>query len=229
MILYILLGISVFALSSCSDNSSPTNPSASGAGASMTMMSTSSAASNGGVIVVTRAKFLIEFIKLEIERGHDDADLKIGPFVADVALNTMPTPIVLNSIPAGTFTEVHIKIHKHVPNEVVIDPDFGLINEVGFSGVISGTYNGIPFVYKTAITESEEIDLDPPVVVSPKGSFVNITLMVDPSSWFLNGSVTLDPNDPANRDMIDHEIKQSFKRAFRDDDHDGHPDHEHGG
>jgi len=54
--------------------------------------------------------------------------------------------------------------------------------------------------------------------------FVVSCLNVDASSWFSSGAgARLDPRDEANRSEIENNIQTSFK-AFKDDDHDGHPD-----
>ncbi len=95
------------------------------------------------------------------------------------------TIFAIGQIPSGTFHEVHIKIHKHTPNEVVLDPDFGT-NGVGYSGVITGTFNGIPFVYRTAITTSQEVDINPALVASTLSNLrTNVTLVVNPGLWFV--------------------------------------------
>ncbi len=221
-------------LYSCSNNNDPVTA----AGQPMTSVSalaTTSAGNNSG-LVITNAKFLLEFVKLEKQRGHDDADIKEGPFVLDISMtSSLPTVIALKTIPAGAYTEVHFKIHKHTPNEVVIDPDFGTTG-VGYSGIISGTYNGVPFTYRTSITASQETDIDPPIVVSatatpPIGagaaSNFNVTVMVDPSMWFMVNGKVINPMEPSFQEQIDQNIRASFHQAFEDNNCDGHPDHGH--
>ncbi len=229
----ILGGCFLFAalLMSCNENSpvaSQSQPSA-----SVSMMSDPGASPSNNNITITSAKFLIEFIKLEKSHGSDDADLKEGPFVADVSLTNRATLVALKNIAPGTYTEVHFKIHKHTPNEVVIDPDFGTTG-VGYSGIITGTYNGAAFVYRTAITASQEVDIDPPIVipaVQPTpvsvSTVMNVTLLVSPGMWFVNNGVILNPLDAANQTEIDENIRNSFRSAFEDEDHDGHHDHGH--
>ena len=95
--------------------------------------------------MVTNAKFLLEFVKLEKMRGHDDADIKEGPFVVDFNMSSVPLVIGLSNVPPGTYTEVHFKIHKHTPNEVVVDPDFGAGTESDFRVFIQGRFNGEAF------------------------------------------------------------------------------------
>ena len=222
-----------FLIYSCSNNNPVT--SASGPQSASVSMVAPATTNNQG-LTITSAKFLIEFVKLEMSRGHDDADLKEGPFVVDVSMNSaVPTEIALSNVPNGTYTEVHFKIHKHTPNEVVIDPDFGTTG-VGYSGIISGTYNGVAFTYRTAITSSQEIDIDPPLVVpisnTPKpgislAASANVTLLVDPSMWFVVNGQIMDPLNPVNQQVIDESIRASFRQAFEDNDHDGHPDGHH--
>ena len=52
----------------------------------------------------------------------------------------------------------------------------------------------------------------------------NITVLVNPSLWFMNGGNILDPSNSGNENIIDDNIKNSFKRGFRDDNKDGRPD-----
>ena len=217
---------------SCSNND-PVTPAA-GTSASVSALATTSVGNNSG-LVVTNAKFLLEFVKLEKMRGHDDADIKEGPFVVDFNMSSVPLVIGLSNVPPGTYTEVHFKIHKHTPNEVVVDPDFGTTG-VGFSGIIQGTFNGVAFTYRTAITASQEVDIDPPIIVSataappvvPGTGSVNVTLLVDPSTWFVVNGQVVNPMEPSFQEQIDQNIRASFRQAFEDDDHDGHPDHDHG-
>jgi hypothetical protein len=155
----------------------------------------------------------------------EEEDIKIGPFVVNITLDSKAHQVALANVPAGTYKEVHIKIHKHTPGEVVIDPDFG--TDVGYSGIIAGTFNGTPFVYRTAITSVQEMDIAPVIVISSSGlTTVNVTFVVKAGMWFAgdNGTI-LDPNDPANAQVIDQNIKASFRTAFEDEDHDGIPDH----
>ena len=53
---------------------------------------------------------------------------------------------------------------------------------------------------------------------------INLTITVDPYSWFYKDEVLLDPTDPANENDIDNNIKESFKEAYEDADHNGKED-----
>ena len=67
-----------------------------------------------------------------------------------------------------------------------------------------------------------------PITVGPGTS--NFTVSVDVASWFKDASgAFLDPNDPANAETINANIRHSF-RAFADENHDGvDDDHEEDG
>jgi hypothetical protein len=210
---------------SCNQNSPVTtsNPNASVSG----MADLTGPPFSNTTLQINNAKFLIEFIKLETARGHDDGDIKEGPFVVDINLAGTVTVIALNNLPPGTYREVHFKIHKHTPNETVIDPDFGTTG-VGYSAIISGVYLGVPFTYRSSITVSEEIDIDPALIVVGTTTIPsvvpNVTLTVNPKLWFRDSSGQLiDPTNEANIQMIDDNIRDSFRQAFEDDDHNGHP------
>jgi hypothetical protein len=49
-------------------------------------------------------------------------------------------------------------------------------------------------------------------------------MVVNPGSWFKNGSAIIDPSNPGNSNIIDDNLKNSFRRAFKDDDKNGMPD-----
>jgi hypothetical protein len=223
--LFLLYVCFSYLFSSCNQNSPVTasNPNASVS----SMADLTGPPFSNTTISVNNAKFLIEFIKLETARGSDDGDIKEGPFVVNINLNGTVTVIALNNLPVNTYREVHFKIHKHTPNEPVIDPDFGTTG-VGYSGIISGVYLGVPFIYRSSITASQEVDIEPPLIVlgatAIPSVIPNVTLTVNPKLWFRdsNGQL-LNPTDEANIQQIDNNIKDSFRQAFEDDDHDGHP------
>jgi hypothetical protein len=126
----------------------------------------------------------------------------------------------------GSFDEIHLQIHKPSPQENISDPDFTESTSRRFSVVVKGFFNGVPFVYKSPITVSREIEFVPgPIVLTAASEVVvNITISLNPVSWFDSNGVIMDPLDENNWDNIDHNIKESLKRAFRDMDLNGEPD-----
>ena len=108
--------------------------------------------------------------------------------------------------------------------EVIPEQEFreGTSSNQRYSFIIKGSYNGNPFVYKSRKSADIVIILNTPIVVGSGQR--NITLLVNPALWFMNNGTVLDPTNSANDDLIDDNLKTSFKRAFRDDDKNGSPD-----
>ena len=80
-----------------------------------------------------------------------------------------------------------------------------------------------PFVYTTGVEAEIELEFSPDMVVD--GATNNLTVHVDMSRWFVNGSGSrIDPTTAnsggANKSLVDANIKRSFD-VFEDDDHDG--------
>ena len=185
-------------------------------------------------ITLDTVKILLRDVKLkyEIESeediSNDDGDevsVKVGPFVVYLNLNGVTTDFAISNIPAGTYNEIKFKIHKIEASETPPDPEFeeGDDNSLRYSVIVKGTYNSNPFIYKSRKSSHQNIELENPLVVEPN-TFTNLTITVDPSTWFIKDNMILDPTDPANVNDIDNNIKDSFKRCFKDDDHDGDDD-----
>jgi len=169
------------------------------------------------------AKFLIEFVKIKSISGVEHI-FRESQLVIHLGFAGTPTLLTISNVPPGTYNWLQFKLHKHTPNEVVIDPDFGLLHEVGFSGVIKGIYNYHPFVFKTSITDVEHLSIDPPITVMPNNSEWNFTMSVDSQSWFVINGQEIDPSNPQYQNDIDRNIRDSFRRAYRDNNRDGLPD-----
>lgn len=237
IIMFTLVFISsalLFTLSSCNNNSGTMGVQDPKQNASVSMLASNTGSVSGnGTLVITSAKFLVEWIKFEAE-GNEESEFKEGPFEVFINLDGSVSLIAINNLPSKTFNEIRLKIHKFTPGENVIDPDFeGPNGGPGFSGIITGTFNGVPFTFRTAITSVEQVEISPPIVITVAASTTtNVTLMVNPKMWFLDGGVVLNPIDPNNQHEIDESIRTSFVKAFEDDDHDGIPDenegHHHG-
>jgi len=90
---------------------------------------------------------------------------------------------------------------------------------VRFRSDVNGTIDGADFQFVTAVNQDQKTEGN---IVLADGS--NLTLAVDPSTWFTSGGARLDPTNEQNRSQIENNIQASLK-AFQDDDHDGHDDH----
>lgn len=188
-------------------------------------------------IELDTVKILIRDLKLENETESDSEhhsgmnhemrseDIKVGPFVVYLNLNGMTTDFAVNSIPAGFYNEIKFKIHQIQGSEMPPDPEFkeGEDNSLRYSVIVKGKYNNIPFVYKSRKSAQQKVELDTPLEVVENTS-TNLTITVDPYSWFMDGQTEIDPTNPANMNMIDNNIAKSFKGACRDNDHNGHHD-----
>ena len=185
---------------------------------------------------ITEIKILLKDVKLEQESadkitggGHhgegDEVVVRVGPFVVNLNLTGLTTDFVVSDIPAGTYDEIRFKIHKTGGDEIPPDPEFidGVDSTKRYSVIVKGTYNGIPFIYRSSKTASQKLRLDQPLVVE-ENTMTNLTITVDPLTWFYDDGNLLDPTDTNNMGKIDHNISASFRNAFRDNNHDCHGD-----
>lgn len=181
-------------------------------------------------ITLDTVKILIRDVKLGYEDESDngtgnegeDVSVKVGPFIVYLNLSGVTTEFAVSTIPPGTYNKVKFKIHKIEASEFPPDPEFkeGDDSSLRYSVIVKGIYNAQPFVYKSRKSAHQKIELDEPLVVE-QNSATNLTITVDPSTWFIKGGLVLDPNNPDNRNDIDNNIKDSFKRCYKDEDNDG--------
>lgn len=177
------------------------------------------------VVTVESAKVLIKNIKFHQFPSDDANDVKVGPYAVSLSLTGNSTTVLATRVPPGMYDRVRFTLHKPEDFEPIPDPEFreGESGQLRYSVIVRGTYNGAGFVYKSRENASQEVRLDAPITVSDEGS-VNVTMTVDPHSWFFRNGQELDPTNPANAQAIDNAIKASFARAFKDNNRDGRPD-----
>jgi hypothetical protein len=188
------------------------------------------------VIVITDVQLVARKIKLgqddgscpaDIEDDSEDGDecppLRLGPLLLDPPVDEGADPTFTVDLPAGTYDELMLQIHKPTNNNedaafIAANPEFN-----GVSIRVNGTFNGTPFSFTTDLTQVVKIALDEPVEVVADGE-VGLTLLLDVGSWFLDqgGNALLDPAalSQQDRSIIEQNIRQSF-HAFEDDDADG--------
>lgn len=174
--------------------------------------------------VITEAKALITEIELETEPSGTSHEIRIAPVVIYFNTGGQVVNVTSGNIPAGTWNKIKLKIHKPEETEPIPDPEFreGTSGNQRYSFIIKGSFNGNQYVYKSRKTASIIINLNTPINTG-NGSR-NITVLINPSLWFIHNGNVLDPSNSANDDQIDDNLKNSFKRAFRDDNKDGIPD-----
>jgi len=223
---FILL-IAGILVSGCNKDSVMDPPAAGKSNTTVSLLAT--APVNTNTLTITSAKFLIREVELERAERHDEEEeIELGPFVAGIDLQSQTAVVALGNINTGTFHEIKFEIHKPGVNESVPDPDFyqGRGDDQRFSVIVTGLYNGTPFIYRSRVSANVEIELDELVNVSASSN-VNITINIAPSMWFVHNNMDINPMDPDNRPIIDNNIRRSFREAFEDDEH--HHEHHHGG
>jgi len=180
---------------------------------------------NDDVIELDTIKILIRDIKIKSKSGSDTSSIKVGPFVVKLNLAGTTTDFAINNIPTGSYDRIKFEIHKIEASETLSDPEFreGTDASLRYSVIVKGKYNTVPFIYKSRKSAKQDLKLETPVTVDENG-VANLTITVDPFTWFADSVNTFDPTDPANENDIDNNIKESFKKAFRDNNHDGKED-----
>ncbi|MDQ3019078.1 MAG: hypothetical protein M3R36_00680 [Bacteroidota bacterium] len=191
----------------------------------MSVLSTPDFTDNSGTLVLDTVKVLIKDIKLNVAGGSDSTNFKVGPYVFYLNLNSSINTLTSALIPAGTYDKVKFEIHKLENNEVPPDPDF-LDANGRYSVVVKGSFNGVPFIFKSDKSAHQKLNFPNSLIITAGGRS-NITIKVSPYMWFYENNSFLDPNDPANRNNIENNIKDNINnnfKAFKDNNKDGIPD-----
>lgn len=175
-------------------------------------------------LTLSEAKFNVKSMKMDNHGHNGECDVKAGPFVVYLDLTPKYVNATITTIPVGSYESIKFHIHKPNPNETMQDPDFIESNSRRYSVVVKGTYNGEYFVYKSAINVERKIYVDNYPLAVATTPMINITISVNPYSWFREDGMLLNPMDEGNSNKIDKNIKESLKRAFRDINRDGWPD-----
>lgn len=230
MILIPLAAIFLF-INACDTTTEPTNKSF-----SLSFKTGSSLQKVNDGIELTEVKILLKDIKLETEsdsesvgdNGNNDGkceEIRVGPFVVNLNLNGITTDFMVNDLPAGTYDELEFEIHQLEASETPPDSEFKDGNECSqlYSVIVKGNYDTTQFVYKSTVSARQELEFDNPLVIEENTS-TNLTITVDPYSWFYKEGVLMDPTDRANECDIDNNIKHSFKSVFEDNNYDGKVD-----
>jgi hypothetical protein len=175
-------------------------------------------------IVITEAKALIEKVELETEPSSQSAYLRIDPFVINLNSVRSVLQAVSGQIPSGNYQKFKFQIHKPEDDQTPPDPEFktGNSGNQRFSVIIKGIYNGNSFIYRSRKTVNMVFTFNS--ILNIAQSNRNVTLNINPALWFKSGSMIVDPNNQDNEDIIDDNIRDSFKRIFIDDDRNGNPD-----
>lgn len=172
-------------------------------------------------IVLDTVKILLKDIKFRQATG-DSSNVKVGPIVVKLNLNGTPTEFAAGNVTAGNYSKIKFRLHKPEDADIISDPEFkaGSSGDLRYSVIVKGKFNGVPFIYKSTKTATQDVNLKNSINLTNDVK-TNVTLSVDVNSWFYTGTVVLDPNNTVNKNDIDNNIKDSFKKAFRDSNKDG--------
>jgi hypothetical protein len=189
-------------------------------------------AAGSDTLFIDTVKIMMKNVELfsessgEGEEHEDSEEVELGPFVIDLNLNGSVNTIALTNVPEGTYNGVKFEIHRLNRNEASLDSEFidSTCGERGYSLIVKGSYFGNPFVYKSRKSFNQHVFFTNPITVTNNG-LINVTLTVDPYSWFIKNGTYLDPSDQNNYWLINNLIRSSFQNYFRNDDHHGHHDH----
>jgi hypothetical protein len=220
----------------CSDNST-TAPHAGNFALSVQKASPSPGSATGGdSLTFDTVKIMLKNVELFSDSGrfgegedHERSEeVEAGPFVVDLNLNGSVNTVALTNIPAGTYNGVKFEIHRIGRFETIPDSEFidSTCGERGYSIIASGTYLGTHFIFKSRHSFNQRVLFPSPITVTENG-FINVTLTVDPYSWFKFNGNYIDPNNPANYELINQLIRESFGHCFREGDWDGYHHHDH--
>lgn len=160
------------------------------------------------------------------ESEHEGCeDVSRDPMVVDIPVDAAVHTAINVPLAAGTFTKLEARVAP-AASIATSSPDLA-----GASIRVTGTFNGTPFTFKTALRSKIEMEFNPPLVID--ATTQNATVNIDVSSWFkaADGSI-LDPSTAnsggINAARVSSNIRASF-RAFEDDDRGGDDDHGHHG
>jgi len=173
-------------------------------------------------ITIDSAKFILYDINIKAQSGTDTKGVKVGPFLVYLNVIGMTTDFAVGNIPPGYYDQVKFEVHQLKDTETPPDSEF-VDGSLRFSAIIKGTYNSVPFVFRYSKSAKQDLKLLTPIEVT-ENSIANLTIIVDPYSWFNENGNNLDPSNLANESLIDDNIKQSFKKIIIDNNKDGTPD-----
>jgi len=189
------------------------------AGPPVTSTLSRSALTVGNGIVLNRVRVVIRKVELEKADTLEMDEIASGPYLLDLSGTSLDSGVVAKvletSFAPGTYSEIKLEIHKPEAGEVGVNGDLTAMIAANASIIADGTIDGADFTFTTAVSAEQNFEGN---LVLSAGS--NLTLNVDPSTWFTSSGARLDPRTEANRSQIENNIQSSFK-AFKDDDEDG--------
>ena len=224
LLLVIFGAIILAAFSGCDENGGITIPSGA-TQLSISMKSQDNLDNPLDVIIITEAKALVSTVDFEIDDNSGKNErMEIGMLAINFNLDGSLNQVKNGYIIKDNVKNIKIQIHKPEDTETPPDAEFktGSADNQRYSFIIKGTYNGSNFVYKSK--KSILVTIDFAKILNIDRDQMNVTVLFNKLNWFKNGTAVLNPNLVQNEDIIDNNIKNSFKQAFQDNDDNGSPD-----
>jgi hypothetical protein len=245
----VLLALVGWTLAGCSEATAPMSPTVSLSFLTRAAVTTAPGIANAvaapadevfsdgaNTLTISQVEVVLREIELKrVEAENCDAqpdsceEFEVGPILVDLPLNGQTAQAVDVAIDPGTYDEIEFEIHK-ISNDDEEDAAFRAAHPdfAGKSIRVRGSFSGSPFTYETDLDVEQEFDLSPPLEVGESSASTNVTVRIDISQWFVDGSGTLvDPGTGnkggVNESLIKENIKQSIE-AFEDEDRDGDDD-----
>jgi hypothetical protein len=221
LLLILCVSAVIITQTGCDDGGGITVPS----GATQLSVSMKSLDNTQSNIVITEAKALISSIDFEIENGGGkNQRIQTGEFVMNLGLDGNLKQVISGYIIRDNVTKIKMQIHKTEESETPPDAEFkdGTAENLRYSFIIKGTFNGSNFVYKSKKNALVIINFSKTLNINLEQ--MNVTVLFDKTKWFFNGSTNVNPADVQNENLIDNNLQSSFKQVFIDNNSDGQPD-----
>jgi len=181
-----------------------------------------SATVGANTLVISRAELVIRRIKVttdsldcdDSDNGRDGCpELLFGPALAILPLATDFKTAFSGLAPQGMYRRIEFNLHLpgKEPGDTAFvagNPDFS-----HSSIVVQGTYNGVPFQFTSALSETIRLDIAPAMPID--GPHASITVNVDVLSWFRNSGGLVDPssgNVGGSHEML---VRTNILKSFR--------------
>ena len=195
-----------------------------------------------GTNVLVMSRVVIVLRDIELERQFDDCPepgeefdedecekFETGPILLELPLDGQVEQVVQVEVEADTYDELEFEVHKpddDDPDDLAFIQTNPTFEDVSIR--VEGTFNGETFIFEQDLNEEQEVELVPPLVVEPGAGSINLTMVLDVTTWFIrqDGSLvdprTANKGQP-NENLVRDNIRASIEGtdAFEDSDRDG--------
>ncbi|MEO1483732.1 MAG: hypothetical protein AAFU77_16610 [Myxococcota bacterium] len=164
-----------------------------------------------GTLLIDSARVAVSAIEFEDE-GLIDRESELGAAVIDIDVDGSKTVVVAQDVDTGSYNVLGLEFAVGGAGAEFAD----------FSGaepaslLVTGSYSGSPFTFRSVVVPEVEFALDPVVEVTAGGN-ASVSITIDVAAWFTaaDGSV-LDPTDPGSRSTIDENILAALEASAVD-------------